>query len=422
MAPGWLGRARAAALQGRGTGAIFAGNLATMAISTLSTAYVARRIGPSTYGLVADALAFLQFFILLADAGLSQWVIREAVRDPVGMPGLYRRALSLRLVLSAAAVVACAAVAGALYPTPQAALAWVLAPSLLSIGFGSLLLTRYNVRHEFGAYAGIRVLDAAINATLLVGTVLVAHDARAVAAATVAGSISYWTVVSLLVARREPGLVGAAPRLDWALLRPALWFGAAGLVAYGAGRASIVVVGATVDAPHLGFYAAGFRLVDPIVFLATAIMTANFPRSVLAYHGQAVPGRQVLASMARHGALGLAATLVGLVAAPPVIGLVLGPRFAASIPVFRILLWLFPLAMVTIPTSLLADATGHQRLHFVNGVLIMATNLGLLLALTPRWGIEGAAWAVVAGSLVGAVAGIPLILWATSRAGVVWWS
>ncbi|MGZ8875924.1 MAG: hypothetical protein ACXW1F_05470, partial [Halobacteriota archaeon] len=93
-----------------------------------------------------------------------------------------------------------------------------------------------------------------------------------------------------------------------------------------------------------------------------------------------------------------------------------GPNFADSIVFINILIIGFAVNLVTIPTSLLLDATNLQKVHVLNATYLTGVNIGLNWILIPTIGALGAAFSTTISQSIGAVLGIPIALYFLKRA------
>lgn len=101
------------------------------------------------------------------------------------------------------------------------------------------------------------------------------------------------------------------------------------------------------------------------------------------------------------GAAGFVIGLVTFVGAPWLVRILLGPGYEGAVPLMRVLALLPPLVAVDTVLGLhWAVPLGQERpfvLAVIGGGLV---NLGLAVALAPRFGGAGVAWAILAGELL----------------------
>jgi O-antigen/teichoic acid export membrane protein len=92
----------------------------------------------------------------------------------------------------------------------------------------------------------------------------------------------------------------------------------------------------------------------------------------------------------------LPATVGAIVLGPPAIGPVFGAALAPAGAIVIILAVAFPLVPLGLVGAALLNGLGRQRTLLVSGVVASLLGLVLDVALVPRFGVEGAAWANVA--------------------------
>jgi O-antigen/teichoic acid export membrane protein len=87
--------------------------------------------------------------------------------------------------------------------------------------------------------------------------------------------------------------------------------------------------------------------------------------------------------------------IIGTAFASPLIGLVYGSQYDGAAGIFRVLIWLIPLALVSGHYRYALIAADKQRLEFLTAACGAALNILLNLALIPSYGASGAAWALL---------------------------
>lgn len=153
-------------------------------------------------------------------------------------------------------------------------------------------------------------------------------------------------------------------------------------------RLSILLLAPLAGEAATGLFSAALRLADGLKLGHYAVLGALLP-ALARNPTRSKNALWLLLALA----LGLAASVSLL--APTIIEILFGPRFAPSAPVLRVLAWLIVPYTFSAYHSVTHVVRGaEQTVLWVNlvGVLILA--LALWLAV-PRWGLLGAAWAVL---------------------------
>src|SRR3989344_2806256 len=77
-------------------GWMFFARIGTMAIGLLATAYIARNLGPTSYGELSYAISFVMLVGMFASLGIDQTISRELILFPEKRNAVMGTALSIR--------------------------------------------------------------------------------------------------------------------------------------------------------------------------------------------------------------------------------------------------------------------------------------------------------------------------------------
>lgn len=161
-------------------------------------------------------------------------------------------------------------------------------------------------------------------------------------------------------------------------------------------QANILIVGALASPLAVAVFGGAERVIRAGINLLAPVTQAVFPRVARAVPAGAAANRQALTEAAwMIGGIGLGISLLALVAAGPIIRLLLGPGYEAAIPLLRGLSALPTLiAIGTVLGIHWAIPQGHER-YFLGSVLIAGgISLTCAVLLIPRLG----AWGMVIGA------------------------
>src|ERR671931_2573058 len=189
---------------------LFSGEVAARAFGLLGVLMLARRLGPSDFGIVSFALSLVGWFELVVDSGTELLSVRDIAREPHRYRELADRVLGLRLVLSVAAggvfVAAVEVFAQSCRVRHTVVLFAVVLPAL-ALNLRWMVL---GVRSAKAVAAG----NVAARAVVALGILVFVHgsaDLHRVPFLELAAELSYAAVISVAVARHF-GL--ARPRVD----------------------------------------------------------------------------------------------------------------------------------------------------------------------------------------------------------------
>jgi len=398
------------------------------AISFLVHGLLARAIGAGSYGHFAYATHWMAVLLLFCNLGLKSTLtgLLAAYRAQRQWPllrGLLRRATQWTTVASAG-VVALALVALWLAPVGPDERARTLLLIALALPCMALADIWSAATRGLGAVTRSQ-LPASIVQHLLLGSLLLAlwwHDRLQGGAADAGLAFLLATLGSCAV---SGGLLWGQLRARVPPASPSYALRSWGDVASGnlliallqAARAPLVVViaGAHVDAPQLGFLAAALKLANVAALGLTAV--TGFASPLVARHFALgdTASLQRLGQLAARASFGLAllVALVLALAGEPLLGL-FGSGFRAAYPVLLVLLAGELVAASAGPVSHFLTLTGHH--HHASAIEAVTSALVLLLAvaLIPQGGILGAAIAMAAGAAVRNIAMV-LAVWRLHR-------
>lgn len=365
---------------------------------------VARLLGPDLYALLAYSQSWSLAFLPLALFGLGNVVVHSIAAAPARAPTVAAQALGIRLVTTAAAVVASIALGWALAPDERApllitVLALALTGRAISAWAQHLFAAFEASHHTLRQELFFRLLDLAIAVAVLLaggeplllvaaqGVVWWAQAARAL-----------WIVRSEIV----PVRVDWQPR-GWrkllALALPLLVTALA--VDWRLNGALVLFRQLTPDGGLFGQFALAMQPFLFFTVLPVALVTAVQP--ALTRSAQRADGKDlVYARTVLRAALvlGAAAALTGMALGPPLFRLVFGPAYAMAGELVGLALWcLVPLgAGMAFPPVILAR--GHFRLTMLGSVAGALAMTVLMPLLAPGFGARGAIVAVFTGFAV----------------------
>lgn len=377
----------------RNTLAQAAGKGVVLAAGAVSIAITTRYLGASGYGHLALALALLQSFGVLADAGLVTAVVREASRAPERVSVLVANALAMRLLLAPLVVALAFAVSGIAGYGAQVGEAVLVAAVPFAMGIvSSTLAAVFQVRLQMGrgAFADAAGRLASLAALALVVTAdlgFLAVVASATAGAAVALAIVF------LFARRMTALGLAVDTAVWrelALL--ALPLGLTLAIAELYFRADTFIVALSRPAADVGVYALSYRIYELVAILPAIVMTSVFPLLSRQLAGDRALAQRTLHATARAFAtFGVPLAAGGLVIAPQLARLAGGDEFAAAADPLRLLLCAAALAYVSGLLGFALIAGDRQRDALRLSLVALVANLALNVALVPSFGVIAAA-------------------------------
>jgi len=362
--------------------------------------WLARYLGPTSYGQLGYALALAGLWGGLATLGVDNLVVRELVRQPEERRAILATALGLRLIGGGLAAIGAIATAWFLRGSGDLA---VILTALTSLGVLWAVGETFDgwFQAELRADLAVRARTLALLLVTAGRIALILAHASVVAFAALAALETLLAAIALAWAARRAGVPVPRPQLAGAwtgrLLRECWPNIIANLAVMAYMRLDRVLLGELADERSVGLYSAAASLVEVWYVVPIALVTSATPLFTRLRTEDPARYPADLARFARLLAgLGLAMALPLTLAAPWVLPLLFGEAFRAAVPVLMILPWGLVLIGLGVAVSpwylnerLLALAMWRHLLGMIVGV-------ALHFVLIPRWGTAGAAVATVA--------------------------
>lgn len=366
-------------------------------LGLLWLALIARHLGDEAFGRLSYAFSLASLVGILVEYGFSAVLTREVARRPEEAARYLSNVLTLRLGLSAVSIpltVLVSLVTGAsratLGPVYVAAAATSVA-GLYAIS-SSLFIGRERMEFPSG---------------ILVGSKLVAIGLGLLAIRLGAGVVGIALIfllepvlnlfVSIPLLRRHMGLrfvPAFDPAFCWNLVREATPFALAlmlGLVYF---RTDVVMLSAMKGSQYVGWYSAGYRLLEGLVYVPAAFVNTVYPTfSRLKTSSELQLRTAVARSWEFVVAFSLPVAIALTLTSDRLVPLLFGEEFRETVGVLR---WIGPTLFFLFINNLLGMVLGavdRQAIQFYASLAGVAVNVALNLVLIPRHAHLGAAQA-----------------------------
>jgi O-antigen/teichoic acid export membrane protein len=387
----------------RGIGARFAALGGGEALARLAafaaTVYLARTLGPALFGSIAFATAILLYLTQLADAGVELVGVPLVARSRDRLDDVVGPVFAARIWLAVGLTIVTIAVSLILLPQPDAIL---LAGYALTLPLAAASARWVHLGLERTGWIGVsRTLGEAL--TLLLVLVLVRDASRIgyVPFATFAGQ-ALLTLLLILGLRRMG--YRTPVRFDWDEARPTfdrarhlVAFTILGLVLFNFDLVFIRIVRGRAEA---GLYSAAYTLVAFGANLIVAFAHTVMPVLARLDNDLAERSRVFQRSVFQAFSLALPAGVGAALIADQILKTVFGDQFVGGVMAMRILAWYLPLAAIREMPVVALIAAGQEKALLRVNALTALSNVILVVALVPAYGLVGAAIATAATELV----------------------
>ena len=376
------------------------GQFFSKVVGFVAFAYLARTLGPESYGVVEYVVGMAVFFALLIDWGMGPIGVRELSAKP-------ERAKSIAATISGARLlIACVAVPilglAALWSGQSekvVQLAWLYAISLLAVPWKQDWLLQGREMMNAAALAQfIRMVTFAAGVLILVHSEAdILYVGIAEIAAVAITMVYYLGIQSLRIC---PVRLSFARGDVGRLMREGFSVGLSNVVWTFIQYAPLFLVANLVGGVSLAWFAAAHRIVISLLIVSWIYHWNLYPTMARRAEGSTDAMRMIIGASFRVVAWGgiLLALVLSLIGEPLLV-LGFGNSFAEAAPAFAVLIWALPVTLLSGHARWALIAKGLQRYvlvaHLAGAVAVIAVGL----ALTGRYGALGAAMAMTAASL-----------------------
>jgi O-antigen/teichoic acid export membrane protein len=394
----------------RGSALLFWGQILGNAGLFVALVLLTRALGPPGRGTIAFITVTSIVSARVTRLGVSEAAIVFAAQRPHLRPSLLA---NLVLSVTAAAIVAAAVVSAVLFTVPAWRPSGVGDAELIILALGMLASALVDAGYSFilgcsrfGIHAVITVATAWLYA-LAVATVWVTLGLTVVRGALIWVAVQGVKALVLLWASARTSGVG---RPSGGLLRESIGFGIRAWVGSLSDalndRVDQILIAFIASEATLGVYAVAVNAWEILLYLPGAAATAVLPSVARAERTLRV--EQVLKAFRSVAVISLSALAVAAIAGPPLLIVVFGAPFDASIGPF---LWLLPGTLGYVAVAIFSSAlvaSSWPGLSSLGPLVSLGLGLVLDVVLIPPYGAEGAAIAASAALLAGGATALVL--------------
>lgn len=359
-----------------------AGKLISVAAALVALGFITRFLGKDGYGEYSTALAFLSFFGVLADMGLCTILAREFSEEKHSAEWITSNIFTFRLVADI--------------------ITFTIVP-LLALGFNYSSIVKQTIAIGAVAFLFISsamVLEAVFQKELRVDKVAIAEVAGKTLFLILAllaikykfdftgrifmGAMAIGNgLIFLLMVFFTRRIIKFSLKIDWAywkhILKTAVPMSLAIIFNRIYFKVDTLMLSIFKPAADVGIYNLPYKILEVVVFLSIIFVGIAFP--ILSKYIKTDFEKFKNAFKLSHDALLIAAIPLvfgGCVLAEPMIILLGGKEFSASIAVFRILLFAVIIMFLNALISHVIIAAGKEKdvakIHFLGAILSVGTN------------------------------------------------
>ena len=380
----------------RNTTIVLTAKVIARLIALFTVLYMIRWLGQAGYGSFSVLVNLTAISSVLLDLGFNVLFVREGARHHSEIERYLRNVMSLRLLMSIAAL---GLLAILVIPI---GLGYLLLP-----GFVLMVLTSYSSLLRNGLYAvqqlGYEAIAVVLESAILLALVVYGVRSRqGVAYFVWAYAIQYGfscLYFTIVLALKRIAIIGW--RFELPLIREWMWKGLPFALTF-----VLTIIYFRIDQPLIavfrdlkeaGLYAAAYKPIESLLFIPITFLSVVFP-VLSVYHRER--RQDMLDAVGRFYKalllLGWPASVGIFVLAQPLTPLLLGNNFLASEPALKILALALGVAFVNNAFIGALNASDRQSSFSWAAGWSVVINIALNVTLIPLFGYLGASWATVA--------------------------
>ena len=401
----------------KNTGLLFSGNVISAVISFVITIYIARTLPISEFGSYITVISFVSLFGIFTDFGINTVIIREGAKKPEDTHKLIFSSMGLKLLMSLATMFVVIVFALLTpYSLEVKVLIVLMSVTLVMGGVGSMFSAVFCIYQDMKYISIIQIAERITFATLAFVFLIAGLAVPGVILAIIIAAFASLILNFILSRRIDDYKLNFKPIFDRAILTPAVWFGLAGMLGMIWQHVDTILISLLSTMTQVGLYTPAVSYIGIGDMAVVALTSAFFPIICKAVHERKISKKEYFKYLGYFAVAGLVAVGITYAFGGQVMIFAFGPNFADSIVFINVLIIGFAINLLTIPTSLLLDATDNQKVHVLNATYMAGANISLNWILIPTIGALGAAFSTTISRILGVVLGIPIALYFLKRA------
>ncbi|MDZ7319499.1 MAG: flippase [candidate division KSB1 bacterium] len=358
----------------------------------------ARLLGDENYGKFSFAMAFTTLFLIIADMGIHQLLVREIARNLKQVKKYLANALVIKFFLAALNLLLVFVIINFTNkPTDVIVTVYILAICQIVLSFGELFKSVFQAFQQMKYDAISTLLQSVLDTVLGVGVLWLGASFKELAWVYLLVSVINLGYCLIIVVKKFTPLTLDFDRpLMKFLLREGLPFGILYFFAMMYTYISSVFLSFMVSDEAVGWYNAAYRLVFAMLFIPMGTMKAVFP--VLSkYYKDSLPDFKRLFEKTFKVMAFVGISLASLVTllAKKIILFLYGPEYINAAAVLQILVWSTALIFITTVMTHTTRSSDRQRFTAKAVGFSALLNLGLNYVLISKFSYIGAAYATL---------------------------
>ncbi len=381
----------------RNMGWVFTARIASMVISFITTALVARHLGPENLGQLSYAVSFTALFGFIAYLGIDSVLSRDLVKYPHKKKEFLSTAFLLKIFSGLIAFILC--LISALFFGTRGISMWLI----ILLSFTFIINAFQVIGNEFQARVKSKYPSIFYFITTLILNILkilvvflnkgVIYLALILVLESVLGAVSAVFLYKKILKDNFFDFT-FNKKIAFSLLQDSwpLIFVSAFSSIYS--RVDQVLIKSMIDTASVGLYDAAVRISEVWYFIPGIIVSSMLPAIINAKmtHENMYNRRLGFLALLLVG-LSILAAIPTAIFAPFIIKIIYGSEFINAVPVLQIYIWSGVGMSLGILTGSYLIIENFRKILFITSFIAMSSNVILNIIFIPKYGMVGSAWA-----------------------------
>lgn len=381
--------------EARNAGWLIGGKIAQMLLSFAVGVLTARYLGPSNYGIINYAAAYVAFFTSMCTLGINAVIIRDFVEHPQEQGTAIGTSIVLRTVSSFLSIILIFCVVSIV---DQDEPTTIIVALLCSVSLLFQVMDTFNYwfqsRYESKVTSIATFVAYAATSLYRIILLILQKDVMWFAFATSVDYICLGLILWLSYRKHN----GPKLRYSWSkgkyLLSRSYHYILSGMMAAIYGQTDRFMLKQMLDESSVGFYSLASSLSNMWVFVLQAIIDSMYPTIINLYgidQKQFEKKNRQLYAIVIYVSIAAAACFV--IFAPLIIRLLYGDAYLPAIGPLRIITWYTIFAFLGVARNAWIVCENQQKYLKYMYLSAAFINIGLNYFMIPLWGASGAALA-----------------------------
>lgn len=353
-----------------------------------------RNIEVELFGLYSYAAAVVMLFSVLADGGISQYIIRQLHGSTESIQRLYRRFQAFQVIVSLSILFMILIVALGFHDAREAILICLLGAATIVSGYLTTTFSFFIAAGERWIVFGRDIIFGLSRLLLAAIGIYADLTLEYFCAITVLAQLAILVFVLVVRKRRSIGYL-LTFRWDFEgmgrLALAALPYTLLALVNIVYNKLDVIMLKRLSTQFEVGYYAGATQFVYPFMFVSSAIMAAIYPMLSRSLGVKSAFDKIHYASTLIMGSIGLAMSTSLYLFSSLFYNFLFDQKYDGSLPVYQILVWYLALVFFYGGYSNTIIAKGGVRFLLGFNAVMVLVNATANYLVIPQFGAKGAA-------------------------------